>query len=158
MKQLNIGTEAAWKKITAFCTYQERTHEEVKKKLYSFGLYKNETEQLVSRLIEENYLNEERFAIAFAGGKFRINDWGKQKIKYALVQKKISAYCIKKALSSIDDADYENKLKSITKKKFASLKTEKNILVKRQKLYNYLLQKGFEANLVKESIERLISE
>ena len=68
----NIGTEAAFRKIKHYCAYQERAHAEVKQKLYGYGLYKNEVEQLISQLIEENYLNEERFAIAFAGGKFQI--------------------------------------------------------------------------------------
>ena len=102
MQQKNIGIEKGLQKIKYFCSYQERSHQEVKEKLYSFGLYKYEVEALVAQCIEENYLNEERYALAFAGGKFRINNWGRLKIKFALKQKRISEYCIKLALNSID--------------------------------------------------------
>ena len=74
MERKNIGTEKALQKIKHFCSYQERSHQEVKEKLYSFGLYKADVELLLSQMIEENYLNEERFAIAFAGGRFRIKN------------------------------------------------------------------------------------
>lgn len=148
----NIGTEKAWQKIKHYCAYQERSHTETREKLYSFGLYKQEVEALLSRLIEENYLNEERYAIAFAGGKFRMKQWGRVKIKYELQQKRVSAYCIKKALAAIETPDYEACLQKLAKAKLAALKSEKNIFVKKTKLRNYLLQKGFEANLVMEIV------
>ncbi len=144
----NIGTEAAFRKIKHYCAYQERAHAEVKQKLYGYGLYKNEVEELISQLIEENYLNEERFAIAFAGGKFRIKQWGKTKIKYELAQKQVSAYCIKKALASISDEDYEKTLAKLVSDKLKTLKGEKNIFVKKSKLQNYLVGKGYEFGVV----------
>src|ERR1700740_2162465 len=98
----SLTKEQALQKARHFCGYQERHHREVKEKLYGFGLYKNDVEELLSKLIEENYLNEERFAIQFAGGRFRIKQWGRVKIKYALKQKQVSEYCIKKALKAID--------------------------------------------------------
>ncbi len=152
----NIGTVAALKKIKHYCAYQERSHAEVKQKLYSYGLYKNEVETLLSQLIEENYLNEERYAIAFAGGKFRIKHWGKQKIKYELQQKKISAYCIKKALKNIIDADYEKIILKLGTEKLKALKAEKNIFTKRAKLQNYLVSKGYEFDLVNTILKKLI--
>jgi regulatory protein len=144
----NIGTEAAFRKIKHYCAYQERAHAEVKQKLYGYGLYKNEVEQLLSQLIEENYLNEERFAIAFAGGKFRIKQWGKTKIKYELAQKQVSAYCIKKALDSILDEDYEKTLAKLAAEKLKTLQGETNIFSKKSKLQNYLVGKGYEFDLV----------
>jgi regulatory protein len=144
----NIGTEAAFRKIKHYCAYQERAHAEVKQKLYGYGLYKNEVELLISQLIEENYLNEERFAIAFAGGKFRIKQWGKTKIKYELKLKQVSEYCIKKALKEISDEDYEKTLQKLTAEKLESLKSEKNIFTKRSKLQNYLVGKGYEFDVV----------
>src|SRR6478736_3420107 len=98
MLQKNIGTEKAWQKIKHYCAYQERSHAETRDKLYGFGLYKHEVETLLTQLIEENYLNEERYAIAFAGGKFRMKQWGRVKIKYELKQKQVSEYNIKNAL------------------------------------------------------------
>jgi regulatory protein len=145
----NIGTEAAFRKIKYYCAYQERNHNEVKQKLYGYGLYKAEVEELISKLIEENYLNEERYAIAYAGGKFRVNKWGKTKILYELKQKQISAYCIKKAMASIPMDDYEACLQKLATDKLKLLKAEKNIFTKRAKLQNYLVGKGYEYDLVK---------
>jgi regulatory protein len=144
----NIGTEAAFRKIKHYCAYQERAHAEVKQKLYGYGLYKNEVEELMSKLIEENYLNEERFAIAFAGGKFRIKQWGKTKIKYELAQKQVSAYCIKKALASISVEDYEKTLAKLAAEKLKTLQAETNIFTKKSKLQNYLVGKGYEFGVV----------
>ncbi len=148
MQAKNIGVEKGWEKIRHYCAYQERSHADARGKLYSFGLYKHEVETLLSRLIEENYLNEERFAIAFAGGHFRTKQWGRLKIKYALSQKKISPYNIKKAVASIDESDYEKCLQKLAAAKLAALKSEKNIFTRKVKLQNYLLQKGFEPLLV----------
>ena len=96
MQQQSFTPQQALQKIKHYCAYQERCHSEVKEKLYGVGLRKNEVDEIISTLIEENYLNEERFAIQFAGGHFRIKNWGRVKIKYELKQKQVSDYCIKK--------------------------------------------------------------
>ena len=155
MRQKNIGTEKALQKIKHFCSYQERSHQEVKEKLYSFGLYKDEAESLLTKMIEENYLNEERYAIAFAGGKFRVKQWGRIKIKYELKQRRISDYCIKKALALIAEADYKKTIEKLVKTKKDSLKKEKNIFSKEQKIRSYLVQKGFEPNLILEYLKKM---
>ncbi len=149
---LNIGPDKAFQKIRQFCAYQERNHHEVKEKLYSFGLYKDQVEALISKLIEENFLNEERYAIAYAGGKFRMKDWGKNKIKYRLKQQQVSDYCIKKALKLIDEEEYEQKLKKLFNIKEKTLKSEKNIFVKRKKIQQYLMQKGYEPSRISELV------
>ncbi len=146
----NIGAEKALQKIRHFCAYQERNHREVKEKLYSFGLYKTDVEALLSQMIEENYLNEERYAITFAGGKFRIKKWGKTKIKFELQQKKVSAYCIKKALSLIEEDEYKKTLNLLAQAKMKDLKSEKNIFIRKKKLQNYLVGKGYEFDLVND--------
>lgn len=148
MRPLNIGTEKAFQKIKYYCAYQERSHYEVKEKLYGFGLYKNEVEELLSRLIEENYLNEERFAIAFAGGKFRMKQWGKVKITYELKQKGVSPYNIRLALKAIEEEDYEKAFQKLAEEKLKTLRSEKNLFIKKRKVQQYLLQKGFEGNLI----------
>jgi regulatory protein len=148
MQVKNIGTDRALQKIRQYCVYQERSHKEVKEKLYTFGLYKQEVELLLSELIETDYLNEERFAIAFAGGKFRMKQWGKIKIKYELKQKQVSEYCIKKALASIDNNAYGKTLSKLCAEKLKLLKGEKNLFSRKSKLQNYLLQKGFERELI----------
>lgn len=140
--------QAALEKAKHYCAYQERCHSEVRDKLYALGLHRNEVEQLLTQLIEENYLNEERFAITFAGGKFRIKQWGKEKIKYALRQKRISDYCIRKALTSIPNTDYNKTFYTVADKKLTALKSEKNIFIKKKKIKDFLQQRGFELQLI----------
>ena len=152
-----LTKEQALQKARQYCAYQERCHKEVKDKLYGFGLYKKEVEEALSQLIEENYLNEERFAIQFAGGRFRIKHWGRVKIKYELKQTQVSDYCIKKALASIDDDDYMQRLQKLYDEKIKALKSEKNIFVKKRKLQDYLMQKGYETDLIREMINKKIA-
>ena len=147
-----VSKEQALTKIKHYCAYQERSHKEVMGKLYDLGLYKKEAEELLSQLIEEGYLNEERFAIQFAGGRFRIKQWGKKKIEQALKEKQISSYCIKKAIAQIDEADYRKTLQRLCTKKWEQLEGEKNIFTKKRKLQDYLLQKGYEYEMVKEEL------
>src|SRR5580704_16170204 len=97
LKQRSLSPEQALQKLRHYCGYQERCHQEVKEKLYAFGLRKADVENAVATLIEEDRLNEERFAIQFAGGRFRLKNWGRIKIRYELKQKQVSDYCIKKA-------------------------------------------------------------
>lgn len=148
----SLTKEQAIPKLKQYCAYQERCHQEVKEKLYSYGLHKKDVEEIISGLIEENYLNEERFAVQYAGGKFRMKQWGKVKIKHALKQKQVSDYCIRKALLAIDDAAYWQCLQKQAATKSAQLKKE-NPFVKKHKLQQYLLQKGYEADLIREMIK-----
>lgn len=155
MNRQNLTPQQALKKIKQYCAYQERSHSETMEKLYSMGLNKNEAEECISNLIEENYLNEERFAIQFAGGKFSIKKWGKMKIQYELKQKGVSSYCIKRALGSIDITAYNTTFQKLALEKLQSLKSEKNIFIKKRKLQDYLLSKGFELTLIYQIIKSL---
>jgi regulatory protein len=146
-----VSREGALQKLKHYCGYQERSHSEAKQKLYALGLFKKEVEELLSDLIQEGYLNEERFAIQFASGKFRIKGWGKQKILQGLKQKGVSPYCIRKALDGIDQEEYQKSFRKQADKKWSSLRSESNIFVKKTKWRNYLLQKGFESSLIKAS-------
>jgi len=150
MNKTALTKQQAFQKIKQYCAYQERCHTEVREKLYSVGLNIKDAEQIISQLIEENYLNEERFAKQYAGGKFRMKQWGKLKIKHALKQKQVSGYSIKKALSEINDEDYQKTLNKLTEEKLKVLRGEKNIFIKKRKLYDYLLQKGYEGELVRD--------
>ena len=150
-----FSREKAFQKIKHYCAYQERSHREVKEKLYSFGLWKKDVEPILSQLIEENYLNEERFAQQFAGGKFRMKHWGKIKIQYELRQQQVSEYCIRKALASIREEDYQKTFEKLANQKLTSLKGEKNLFIKKRKLQDFLLQKGYEPLLVHALNNRL---
>jgi regulatory protein len=114
-------------------------------------------EELLSRLIEEDYLNEERFAVAYARGKFGMKGWGKVKIIQGLKEKRVSDYCITRAMREIDENQYATTLHKLSSRKWNSLNSEKNIFIKMRKTQNYLLQKGFEPGLVSESMHQLRS-
>ena len=155
MGQLYFSLEAALQKVKHYCAYQERSHNEVREKLNALGIRGNDAEDLLSKLIEENYLNEERFAIAFARGKFRLKQWGIIKIKYQLNQKQVSPYCISKAIKEIDKEEYKKTLHKLFIEKLKTLKTEKNIFIKKKKLMDHLIQKGFETALIKEELKNI---
>ena len=146
-KQLTPGQ--ALQKIKHYCAYQERCHSEVKQKLYNMGAGKKTQDGIIAKLIEEGYLDEERFAIAFAGGRFRIKQWGRVKIKDEMKQKLVSEYSINKALKQINGKEYIAVLNKLAYNKYSSLKNELPI-TRKKKTMDYLLQKGFEWELVKE--------
>jgi regulatory protein len=148
-----LTKEQALQKLKHYCAYQERCHSEVKEKLFSLGIWKKDHDEIIATLIEENYLNEERFAIAFANGKFRIKQWGKVKIKYELKQKQVSEYSIKKALKQIDEGEYIATFKKLAKEKYASLKAEQ-YLIRKKKTMDYLIGKGYEMELVRGAIDK----
>ncbi len=154
-KQQRLTKQAALKKIQRYCVYQERCHKEVKDKLYSLGLYKTEVEELISNLIEENYLNEERFAKQYAGGHFRMKKWGRVKISTELKYKNVSPYNIKIAMKEIDENQYLSVLETLAKKKWDSLKADQYI-VRQTKTKNYLIQKGYELHLVNNIVSSFI--
>jgi regulatory protein len=150
-----LTKEQALQKARHYCGYQERSHAEVKEKLYSFGLRRQEVEESLSQLIEEDYLNEERFAQQFAGGHFRMKQWGRVKITYELKQKRVSDYCIKKGLKEIDENDYIKTLDKLAAAKWDTFRGETNLFIKLRKTQDYLLQKGYESGLVKEAIGKV---
>ncbi len=154
MQKKYLTKEQALQKLKQYCAYQERSHAEVQQKLWDLGVSRGEHDEIISSLIEENYLNEERFAIAFAGGKFRMKEWGRKKIYYALKEKKVSEYNIKKAMREIDDEAYEKTLHGLAEKKYASLKGEQ-YLVRKKKTMDYLLQKGYEPEMISAAIGKL---
>ncbi len=155
LQKKRLTPEQAYQKIKHYCGYQERSHAEVKEKLYSFGLWKNDVEALISRMIDEDYLNEERFAKAFAGGKFRMKQWGRVKIKYELKQKQVSEYNIRKAMKEINEEDYIDALNKLFEEKQEILKGEKNAPTRKRKILDFLLQKGYERDLIMSKLNVL---
>lgn len=151
MYKKQLTKEQALQKLKHYCAYQERCHSEVKQKLYDLGVWRKDHDEIIAALIEENYLNEERFAIAYAGGKWRMKQWGRIKIKQALKQKQVSDYCIKKAMKQIDEEEYGKVLKKLAEEKYQALKGEQ-YLIRKKKTIDYLLLKGFERELVVEVI------
>ena len=144
-----VTPKKARSKALKFCAYQERSQQEMRDKIYSWGLHRREVESIISYLIEEGFLKEERFAIAYAGGKFRIKKWGKIKIKLALKNKKVSEPLIKKALNEISDSDYKKMLLKVISSKEKLVK-EKNPYKRKYKIASYAISRGFEPALVWE--------
>lgn len=147
-----ITKQEAFRKMMKFCAYQERCHQEVKRKLQQFYFKNNESEEIMAELIELGFLNEERFAKSFAGGKFRMKKWGRIKIEVTLKQKEISGYCIRKGLEEIDKHDYFNTLKDLLKKKEMTLKGLDDF-ERNGAIAEYLIGKGYESELVWEILK-----
>lgn len=144
----------AQKKIEYYCAYQERCHDEVIQKLREMSLSSDEVDEVVVYLIENNFLNEERFARSFARGKHRIKHWGKIRIVNELKFRNISQYNITTALKEINPEDYLMSFNSLSDRFWKNI-TESNTLKKRKKFCDYLLRKGFESNLIYDKVKEL---
>ena len=134
-------------KAESYCAYQERSQFEIRNKLYEWGLHQRDVEEIISELIELNFLNEERFALAYSLGKFRIKGWGKIKIRQGLKLKRIPDKLIIKSLKSIEYDDYLMMLKKILQKKSNTI-SEKDPFKKRYLLTRFASSKGYESDLI----------
>ena len=152
-KKYHTQTEAILKAAN-FCAYQERCHQEVLDKLQEWGIYGDEAAELILFLIENNYLNEERFAKAFAGGKFRVKKWGRTKIKRELKLRQISDFCIGVGLKEIDPDDYLKTLQAVLQKQIDKSKIKHPMLLK-QKVFQYAMQRGYESDIIQDVLKTL---
>lgn len=146
-KKIITEKDIALQKLMRYCAYQERCHQEVRTKLIELKIYGDDLEEIISDLISENFLNEERFAIAYAGGKFRIKNWGKVRIRQELKKRRISDYCIKKAMKAIDEEGYIERLYKVIEKKIPT-ETETNQFKLKGRLAKHAIRKGYEPHLV----------
>ncbi len=146
-KEILTWKQQAKVKAAKYCAYQERTQQEVRDKLYSYGLYSDAVEEVLSELISDGFVNEERFAQAYVRGKFRSNKWGRIKIEIGLRQKGISDYCIRSGLKEIGEADYIDTLKSLIQKKWNSLESE-DTYTRKHKTARFVQGKGYESELI----------
>lgn len=141
------------KKLADYCVYQDRSHYEVEQKLKKLKtLNEDERGEILIWLIQNNFLNEERFSKSYARGKFYQKKWGKNKIKQGLKQKRIPTNLIDKGIEEINEDDYKSTLMELTEKKWNILR-ESEVYLKKKKIYNYLLQKGYEYNLINEMLK-----
>lgn len=146
----------ALEKLKYYCAYQERCHSEVRTKLLNLKVYGSELENIITALIDEDFLNEERFAQAYCRGKFYYKQWGRNKIVQSLKLKQVSDYCIRKGLKEIDEIDYKNTIEAIIEQKKQQLASEKNVYVKKSKIFQYLFRKGYESSLISSSLDILL--
>ena len=141
-------------KLQRYCAYQDRCHKEVRSKLLELGIYGHDLEEIMASLISDNFLNEERFAKSFARGKFRIRQWGRNRIQLELKRRDISDYCINKALQEIEEETYLRTLQAVIEKKAILLKPKEADSFKRKaKLAKFAIGKGYESTLVWKILE-----
>ena len=153
--QKTYTVDEAQKNLENYCAYQERCHKDVIDKLRKMKMIPEVIDTIVVHLITNNYLNEERFAKAFARGKFRIKKWGKNRIIRELKYRNVSKYSIDSALKEIDLDDYYKTLHELAEKRIAQVK-EINLYKKKKKVVDYLLYRGWESHLIYEKINELI--
>lgn len=144
-----LSREQAAAKAEYYCAYQERSQHEMRSKLYEWGLHRNDAEELISQLIANDFLNEKRFALAYALGKLRIKSWGKRKISQGLKLKRVPDKMIREVLQSINDAEYNTALLALIRKKSKTI-AEKNPYKKHYKLMQYAISKGYEPDMIRD--------
>ena len=152
----NLTLQQAQGKLEYYCSYQERCHQEVVQKSYDLGMSSNDVDAIVVHLLQNNFLNEERFARSFARGKHRIKLWGKNRIVNELKQRHISAPNIKCALTEISESEYHDTFDKLTERHWETIK-ESNVQKKKKKFCDYLLRKGWESAMVYEKLKELSS-
>lgn len=143
-------SQKIYQKLASYCAYQERCLYEVYEKMDSLNIPANEHEDYLDKLMHDNFLNEERFALTFAGGKFRIKQWGRIKIKHGLLQKQVDDIFIQKALESLPEAEYYETLCELANKK-----KELSPEIDRPTMFKYLFAKGYETYLIEEVLQTL---
>lgn len=152
-----MDSKEAFAKACKYCAYQERTHEQVRAKLKEIGLWDSAIEEVILKLIENNFLNEERFAQAYVRGKFGQLKWGRNKILQGLKKHKLSPFCIKSGMNTIDGDEYFQTCKKLIIKKFR-LTNEKNEAIKQKKILAYMQAKGYEWDIITEAYKEALNE
>lgn len=150
------SVEQALAKMQYYCAYQERCHHEIRQKLISMHMIPQAIDQITVVLINEGYLNEERFTRTFISGKFRIKKWGKNRLKQELKKRQISNYLIEKGIAEINPQEYLETFNQLADDKIASLKTKSPKLSKK-KLIDFLLYRGWEYNLIFDKLKTIDS-
>ncbi|HIB46972.1 MAG TPA: RecX family transcriptional regulator [Flavobacteriaceae bacterium] len=148
--------DEAKKKLEHYCAYQERCHKDVQKKLRNMRMIPEAIDQIIHHLITQNYLNETRFAQAFARGKFRTKKWGRNRIVRELKFRDISKYNITLALKEISETDYQKTFHELAEKRLRQLENETNLQKKKKKLADYLFYRGWEPNLVWDKVTEVV--
>lgn len=147
--------EQALEALQHYCAYQDRCHKEAREKLYELGYGGEPAEEIIVDLIRDKYLDEERFARSYARGKFKMKRWGRYRIRNELKQRQISAYCIKKAMTEIDDAEYFDTLCRELERRNEIEKPGQHPYLRRRRLADYMVKRGFESGLVWQALDDL---
>ena len=154
MNNFDLTLKEIERKLQHYCSYQDRCHKEVIEKLKTYKIKSSDLNQIVSNLINKNFLNEYRFSKSFVRGKFNIKNWGKLRIQNELKKRNISSYNISLGMKEIDEIDYHKKLDLIFNKKLSSL-DRINTISKKKKIISYLTYRGWESNLIYDKINEI---
>ncbi len=152
--QKQLTAEKAYQKITAFCSFRDRTRKEIVDKLYAIGASKDIVKNLILKLEEEGYLDEERMARSYAGGKFRVKAWGRKKIQVHMKHLGLSKEQINKGLEEINGQEYQSRLHDLFDKKWDSLQKEEDPRQRLAKTIRFLAGKGYEADLIWDVVKK----
>ncbi|QNF32011.1 regulatory protein RecX [Adhaeribacter swui] len=156
-KKKTYTVKEALIKAAAYCAYQERTQQEVRNKLYSYGLEFEEVEETIIRLCAEKLIDEERYAKSYVRGKCNLKRWGRRKIMLGLKAQQISDYCIRQGMKEIDPEIYWQNLVYLTEKKNRTEK-EGNAALRRHKLTQFLMSKGYENDLIQDALQEVLRD
>ena len=151
MFKKSLTKEQVLQKLRFYCRYQQRCQSEIKEKLFELGVNKKDHDEIMSELIKENSVNDERFALAFASGRFKLKQWGRKKIQQGLKEKRVSDEIAQRALDQINKKEYGAILNKLARERYAALKHEQHF-VRKKKTMDYLMQKGYEIDLVKDVV------
>lgn len=151
-KKTNTSRTVALSKLQRYCAYQDRCHQEVRSKLLDLGVYGDELEEIMAQLITDRFLDEERFARSFTRGKFSVKQWGRLRITAELRLRKISDYCLRAALSEIDEQRYREHLQQLLARKASLEQLSATDISHRQRLFQFALRKGYEPELVQQAL------
>jgi len=155
MYKKRLTKEQALQKLRFYCRYQQRCQSELKEKLFELGINKKDHDELLAELIRENCVSDEKFAVAFVSGRFKMKQWGRRKIQKGLKEKRVSEEIAQRALQQINKKEYTAILNKLAKERYAFLKNEQ-YLVRKKKTMNYLIQKGYEVDLIKDAIKNFL--
>ena len=155
MSNKTYTVDEARQKLQNYCSYQERSHQEVQQKLAEMRMIPEAIDQIIGHLLEHNFLNEERFAKTYVSGKFRIKKWGRRRLTLELKKKGVGKFNINQALNEINEDEYVEAFTALAEKRITYIK-ETNKLKKKKKLADYLLYRGWESHLVYEKVNQLI--
>lgn len=154
--QKRLSKDEARARLQSFCAYRDRCHYEVRSKLLELQIYGDDLEEIMSDLVDENFLDEERYARSYARGKFRINKWGRDRIKRELKFRQVSAYCIKKAMTEIEEEVYIDVLYETLEKYYVKLSGK--IPIRRNKTYDHGVRRGFESAYILKYLPEIIAK
>ena len=142
-------------RMQRYCAYQERCHKEVRSKLLDIEVYGDDLEEIIMALVQEDYLNEERFARSFARGKFRLKQWGKMRITAELKRRDISDYCQRKAMTEIDQEEYLETAQKLGEKLMQEY-SHQSEYVRKQKVIRRMATRGFEFDLIHSVLAAIV--